>query len=106
MIFVKDLERMTAFDRDALQLRELPELAQDGWVEFDAGGARLALHEIPAQYANSIVIETPPRAREVAATKLVFEVAELAPTMALAAARCGDARAMGVPRLRRPRSRS
>jgi catechol 2,3-dioxygenase-like lactoylglutathione lyase family enzyme len=78
MLFVKDIERMKAFYRDALQLRELPERAQDGWVELDAGGVSLALHAIPPQYAESIVIETPPRAREAAATKLVFEVDDLA----------------------------
>ena len=77
MIFVKDLERMKTFYRDALQLVELPELAQDGWVELKAGGARIALHQIPALYADGIVIETPPVARESAPTKLVFEVDDL-----------------------------
>src|SRR6185436_3536353 len=73
MIFVKDLERMSAFYRDALQLGELPEAEQDGWVEFDAGGARLALHQIPPQYADGIVIGSPPQPREDVPTKLVFE---------------------------------
>jgi predicted enzyme related to lactoylglutathione lyase len=82
MLFVKDLERMTAFYRDALELQELPELAQDGWVELAAGGARIALHAIPAQYADAIVIESPPRARESAPAKLVFEVDNLAEAMA------------------------
>jgi predicted enzyme related to lactoylglutathione lyase len=71
-----------AFYRDALQRKELPELAQDGWVEFDAGGARMALHKIPAQYAEGIVIERPPRVRDGAATKLMFEVEDLARAIA------------------------
>ena len=77
MLFVKDLERMTEFYRDALELQELPELAQDGWVELAAGGARLALHVIPAQYAAGITIKSPPRPRESAPTKLVLDVDDL-----------------------------
>src|SRR5262245_28174235 len=78
MLFVKNLERMTSFYRDALGLQELPERAEDGWVELDAGSARLGLHAIPPRYAEGVVIESPPRPREGAATKLVFQVDDLA----------------------------
>jgi catechol 2,3-dioxygenase-like lactoylglutathione lyase family enzyme len=77
MIFAKDLARMTAFYRDGLGLREIPESRQDGWVEFDAGGTLLALHEIPAHIAANIEIETPPEARSETPIKLVFESEEV-----------------------------
>jgi catechol 2,3-dioxygenase-like lactoylglutathione lyase family enzyme len=78
MIFAKDMERMTAFYRDGLGLREIIESRQDGWVEFDAGGALLALHAIPAHIAQGIRIESPPDAREDTAIKLVFEAPDVA----------------------------
>src|SRR5262245_8402987 len=56
LVFVKDLARMTAFYRDALGLRLVPGASEDGWVELDAGGARLGLHAIPPAYADHIVI--------------------------------------------------
>ena len=78
MIFAKDMDVMTAFYRDGVGLREIPESRQDGWVEFDAGSALLALHAIPAHIANSIKIESPPDARDDTAIKLVFEAADVA----------------------------
>jgi catechol 2,3-dioxygenase-like lactoylglutathione lyase family enzyme len=77
MIFVKDVPRMTAFYRDALGLRLLLEKSTDGWVEFDAGGAVLALHAIPAAYAANIEIANPPIAREDNPIKLIFHAADL-----------------------------
>jgi catechol 2,3-dioxygenase-like lactoylglutathione lyase family enzyme len=77
MIFVKDVERMTAFYRDGLGLQHLPAESSDGWVKFDAGGAELALHEIPAAIARNITISDPPEAREDGALKLVFETEDV-----------------------------
>jgi catechol 2,3-dioxygenase-like lactoylglutathione lyase family enzyme len=77
MIFVKDLERMSAFYQDGLGLRPLPEKTREGWAEFDAGGSVVALHAIPAQYAQNIVIASPPVAREDNPIKLVFRAADL-----------------------------
>jgi catechol 2,3-dioxygenase-like lactoylglutathione lyase family enzyme len=77
MIFVKDMARMTAFYRDGIGLRLLPEATQEGWVEFQAGGSRLALHEIPSHIARDIEITDPPRARENTPIKLVFETPDL-----------------------------
>jgi catechol 2,3-dioxygenase-like lactoylglutathione lyase family enzyme len=63
MIFVKDLDRMTAFYRDGLGLRVLPEKTREGWVELAAGNCSLALHAIPPEIAGRIEISDPPRQR-------------------------------------------
>jgi hypothetical protein len=55
----------------------VPETRQSDWVEFDAGGALLALHAIPAHIAETIEIATPPEARAKTPIKLVFETADL-----------------------------
>ena len=77
ILFAKDMDRMTAFYRDGLGLREIPETRQDGWIEFDAGGVLLALHAIPAHIAENIAIATPPEARAEIPIKLVFEAADV-----------------------------
>jgi catechol 2,3-dioxygenase-like lactoylglutathione lyase family enzyme len=77
MIFVKDVDRMTAFYRDGLGLRHLTEESSEGWAKFDAGGAELALHQIPEHIARDIEITDPPSAREDTPIKLVFETEDL-----------------------------
>jgi catechol 2,3-dioxygenase-like lactoylglutathione lyase family enzyme len=77
LIFVKDLERMTAFYRDGLGLRLLTETSSEGWVEFEAGGALIALHAIPTEISQKIDIADPPRARSQTPIKLVFETDDL-----------------------------
>jgi catechol 2,3-dioxygenase-like lactoylglutathione lyase family enzyme len=77
MIFAKDLDRMTAFYRDGIGLRFIAERSNESWAEFEAGGAGLALHAIPAQIAESIEISVPPKARTTTPIKLVFEAADL-----------------------------
>ena len=77
MIFAKDMGRMTAFYREALALPFLADESSEGWAVFDAGGARLALHAIPAAIAQGIAITEPPRARAEGAIKLVFHAADL-----------------------------
>jgi predicted enzyme related to lactoylglutathione lyase len=74
IVFAKDLEAMAAFYRDALGLRPIPSAAGSGWVEFEAGGARLALHAIPAALAAGISIADPARPREDTPIKIVFAV--------------------------------
>ncbi|MFN8633184.1 MAG: VOC family protein [Chloroflexota bacterium] len=77
IIFAKDLQRMTAFYRDGVGLRFVPECSTDRWSELDAGGARLALHAIPPHIAQSIEIATPPKPRSSTTIKLVFEAPDL-----------------------------
>ena len=46
IIFCGEVERCGAFYRDVLGLTELPsEHPPSEWMEFDAGGCRLALHQ-------------------------------------------------------------
>lgn len=73
MIFVKDLNRMTAFYRDTLGLKPVEETRMDTWVEFD-GVTPFSLHAIPAHIAAQIEISSPPRPRETSPIKLSFEV--------------------------------
>jgi catechol 2,3-dioxygenase-like lactoylglutathione lyase family enzyme len=77
MIFVKDLPLMAAFYSRTLGLKSIDETRTDAWVEFEAGGARLALHAIPAEIAAQIEISSPPRPREKNSMKLIFEVDDL-----------------------------
>jgi len=77
MIFAKDMDRMTAFYRDGVGLRLIPEARQEGWVEFEAGSCRLALHAIPAGIAKDIQITSPPSPRSNTPIKLVFETSDL-----------------------------
>jgi catechol 2,3-dioxygenase-like lactoylglutathione lyase family enzyme len=74
MIYVKDLPRMAAFYGEMLGLKRIDDGSLDSWVEFDAGGARFALHAIPADIARQIEISSPPQAREKKPVKLTFEV--------------------------------
>jgi catechol 2,3-dioxygenase-like lactoylglutathione lyase family enzyme len=77
MIFAKDMARMTAFYRDGLGLRLIPESRQEDWVELEAGGCSLALHAIPIGISKDIVIASPPEARDDTPMKLVFETPDL-----------------------------
>ena len=77
MVFAKDMPRMTEFYRDGLGLPILPALSSEGWVVFDAGGARFALHVIPPDIARDIEIADPPVARSETPIKLVFTTPDL-----------------------------
>jgi len=95
MLFVRDLERMTAFYREVLGLRPLEDTRLDNWVEFDGDRSRFSLHAIPAETAAGIRIESPPQPRERSPVKLTFAVRDADATLARLAA-------MGLPVLPRP----
>lgn len=95
MLFVRDLERMTAFYTEVLGMNVIPETRLDDWVELESRGSRFSLHAIPAQVASAITIESPPVPRERSAVKLTFDVADINGTLA-------RIEAMGLPLLRRP----
>jgi catechol 2,3-dioxygenase-like lactoylglutathione lyase family enzyme len=78
MLFVKDLDRMTAFYRDVMGFEPVEETRLEDWVELRTGGAGLSLHAIPPHLAQSIEIPSPPRPRETQACKLIFGVEDLA----------------------------
>ena len=56
MFYVKDLDRMASFYGETFGLKVIDETRVDGFVEFDAGGTRLALHAIPREIADQIEI--------------------------------------------------
>jgi extradiol dioxygenase family protein len=74
MIYVKDLQRMREFYGEMLGAKPVNPNSTDTWAEFDAGGARFALHAISPDIARQIEISSPPEAREKDPVKLVFEV--------------------------------
>lgn len=99
IIFAKDLERMTAFYRDGLGLRVLPERSLPGWVELEAGACLVALHAIPEEIARGIEITDPARPRSENAIKLVFVTPDLAAARAHLLAHgavMGEARSWGA----------
>ena len=83
LLYVKDLAGMTAFYGETLGLPMIAETRTETWVEFDMGGARLGLHQIPAHIA---VDTTAPR--EETPYKLCCEVDDVA--------------ALGIPFIQRP----
>lgn len=95
MIFVKDLNRMTAFYGGTLGLQPIEETRLDNWVEFDSEGARFSLHAIPEEIAKHIEISSPPKPRETSVVKLSFEVDD-------AAAERRRLEALGVTFVKRP----
>lgn len=95
MLFVKDLERMTAFYRDVLGLEPIEETRLHNWLEFKGDGVRFALHAVPTSIAAGITIESPPRVRENGGTKLTFAVRDVDVTLQAV-------KAMGLPLLERP----
>ena len=74
MFYVRDLDRMVSFYGETLGLKAIDETRVDGFVEFDAGGTRLALHAIPREVADQIEISSPPTPREKCPVKLTFDV--------------------------------
>lgn len=95
MIFVKDLPAMTAFYEKILGLKPVDETRLHNWVEFETGGARFALHAIPADIARTIEIPSPPPPREKNPVKLIFETGD-------AASERRRLEALGVAILERP----
>ena len=67
----------------------------DSWALFDVGGARFALHAIPAEIARNIEISSPPKARETSPVKLIFAVDDVP-------AERSRLEAMGITLLQRP----
>ena len=78
LLFSSDLERMAAFYAGALGF--VREASPDaGFVVMRAeSGAAIALHAVSAEVAAEIALESPPRWREDTASKLCFEVDDLA----------------------------
>ena len=95
MLFVKDLDRMTAFYCDVLGLEPIEETRLENWLEFRGDGVRFSLHAIPSAIATGIRIDSPPRPREQSSAKLTFAVQSVDATLQ-------KIEQMGLPLLRRP----
>ena len=95
MLFVKDLDRMTAFYRDVLGLQPVEATRLENWVEFHGDGVRFSLHAIPSAIATELRIDSPPRPREQSSAKLIFAVQNVDATLR-------RIEQMGLPLLRRP----
>lgn len=95
MLFVKDLDQMTAFYRDVLGLEPIEETRLEDWVEFRGEGVRFSLHGVPSAIATGIRIDSPPRLREQSSAKLTFAVESIDTTLQ-------KIEEMGLPLLRRP----
>ena len=78
-----------------LGLQPVEETRLDNWVEFSGPGSRFSLHAVPPAIAAGIEIESPPRARDQGATKLIFDIMDVEATLA-------QIEALGLPLLRRP----
>ena len=64
VLFTSNMEAMTAFYRDVLGLKVIG--AEKGWIDFDAGACRIALHAGSAngrQNCSSMRRTFPPRGR-------------------------------------------
>ncbi|MBL9205010.1 MAG: hypothetical protein JNN01_07985 [Opitutaceae bacterium] len=84
VLYAKDLDRLAAFYEGLLEVRVTDSAPTHRVLESAA--TRLILHAIPAEFAASIEIATPPALREDATTKLMLQVRSLAATRSSAAA--------------------
>jgi len=74
MLYVKDFPKMRDFYSQMLGSKPAHSEWPDIYAEFGSGGAKLALHAIPPEIAQSIEISSPPQPRERAPMKLIFRV--------------------------------
>jgi hypothetical protein len=65
---------MKSFYQQMLGAQPVNTESTDSWALFNAGGARFALHAIPAEIARNIEVSSPPKARETNPVKLIFAV--------------------------------
>lgn len=77
-LFVAELEPMIAFYSDVIGFAPNEATRQDDWIEFDTGGARFSLHQIP----RHIGVEPSPQPREMGSCKPILAVDDLAATRA------------------------
>lgn len=72
IVFAKDMTTMAKFYREVVGLTSATS-SDPAWQEFECDGASFALHGIPADVAESIVVETPPKPREETPIKVCFQ---------------------------------
>jgi len=82
ILFTGDSTRLAAFYRDVLGLGVLED--EQGWIVLDAGGVKLAIHQIPKEIAGEVA--TPQQKREDSYWKPTFIVDDLDAVLAKLAA--------------------
>lgn len=87
VVFVKYLDRATAFYRDTMALAVTHE--EPGLVVLESDSLQLVMHAIPPPIADTFEIADPPEVREDASVKLFFYVADFAAARVAAAAHGG-----------------
>ncbi len=95
MIFVRDLDRMTAFFRDVVGFAPLDATRRADWVDFATGGAGFALHAIAPHLSPDRETAAKPAPREEQPCKLIFAVDDIDRELA-------RLEGLGVPILHRP----
>ena len=75
VLFTVNLKQLAHFYEHVVGMRVV-KTASDH-VVLQIGTFRLTVHQIPKQYANNIVITSPPVVRESGATKLSFRVSNI-----------------------------
>jgi len=88
VLYVVDLDRMTAFYRDALGLEAAG--GHDGGADLRCAGSVLHLVQVPPAVAAGIVIGSPAERREDTPIKLLLPVNDVAATARRAAAGGGQ----------------
>jgi predicted enzyme related to lactoylglutathione lyase len=87
-IYAKNLERMTAFYEQVLDMRRLH--ARDDLAVLDSPDLQVVLHAIPEAIGASIAIATPPVPRENSAYKFFHTVPSIEAARERATAAGGD----------------
>ena len=82
VLYAKNLAQVKAFYEAVLNLNL--EHAENDHVVFASEAFQLVILKVPERIASSIEIESPPRRRTETPVKLVFEVASIAATRAIA----------------------
>jgi catechol 2,3-dioxygenase-like lactoylglutathione lyase family enzyme len=95
MLFVKELDRMTAFYRNILQLQPVEDTRLDNWVEFKGDGARFSLHDQSASNRSEHPHRLAAAAARARGIKLTFIVRDLHSTLERITA-------IALPLLKRP----
>ena len=88
VLFVKNLERVTAFYSDALGMQRV--FGDQDHSVLDCRGFELIVHQIPKHIADSIRIEQPPVRRASGAVRLDFPVQSIDQSRGLARSHGGD----------------
>ena len=80
-VYAKDLDRMASFYESVATMARLH--ATDELIVLQSPDFQLLVHRIPTQFADGIVITSPPQRRENSALKFFFTVESLAETGSL-----------------------